>query len=374
MPFTALAVENSQIGPAQFADLIQSLAPRCTVDGPDDLRPSYASGAISVAAGAATIAGTRIRATGTNSISLPYATSGTITYVVVLRIDWSQPEASAASLKYFRWPAGGISALINATTTKDTNKINRIPGVMYDCVLASVILGTSASQQNMFTDYRAWGGDGGPLRVSSSLFAQGQEFMQLLDARRGTMITTEQGLYTRRLDNDGVWRDVGTASNPWRQWTPTLRFSEDFAEIGNTGGKLVNLGSGGQMKGYYRVTDGLVDGFASIIPGTGNWFGKGPIFMDLPLPCADWMVDTWSDGHIYTQQNLNWAAQLLVKAGWTRGEIFVPAEGKFSDQQPHRASLDNNPGTGIPRLDNAYSGGEVYSFHISYPVQSLRAM
>lgn len=372
MAFSALAVQNSQIGPAQFADLVQSLAPRCVVDGPDDLRPTYSSGGVTVAPGAATIAGTRIRATGTNQITLPYATSGTITYVVALRIDWTKPADSAAQLIYFKWPAGGASALINSGSSRDTNKINRRPGDLYDCVLATVILGTSASQQNMFTDYRMWGGDGGPLRVASSIFQQGQNFLTLLDARRGTFITTDQGLYTRRLDNDGVWRDVGTASNPWKLWTPTLRFSEDFTEIGTTGGKPVNLGSGGQMKGYYRVTDGLVDGFASIIPGPGNWFGKGPIFMDLPLPCADWMVDTWSEGHIYTLQNLNWHAQLLVKTGWSRGEIFASASGQYSDQHPHRNSLDGTAGTGIPTLDNEYSRGEVYSFHISYPVQSLR--
>lgn len=41
MAFTAIATANTTIGPAQYADMAQALAPRFLVDTPNDLQPSY---------------------------------------------------------------------------------------------------------------------------------------------------------------------------------------------------------------------------------------------------------------------------------------------------------------------------------------------
>lgn len=379
MAFTTLATANSTIGPSQYADMAQALAPRFLVDTPFDLQPSWNSGRLYIQPGAALVCGIRVRATGSNSIELPAATifQGHIQYVVALRIDWSKGTDTAAELVYFEWPAGGVGALINSSTVPNTTKINRIPGVLYDAVLARVVVGTSVSQQNAMVDFRMWGGDGGPLRVSGAVVSLDNEYLRLLDARAGTMVSTDRNLYTLRLDDDGVWRTVGTSSNPWKRWTPTLRYYGQNPVDGTTGGTPVTLGTQGVYNGYYRVVDGLMDGFVSVTTGTGNQFGTGAITVDLPLPCANWMPDTWSTGHIYTDKSnggdgeFDWNAKVLIKAGWARGLIYAPASGDYNDLHEHRSSWDGGPGTGVPRIVGGWSVGAVYTFHLAYPVQSL---
>lgn len=379
MPFTTLATANSTIGPAQYADMAQALAPRFLVDSPGDLRPYYSNGNLVVQPGAALVCGTRVRATSTNLIQLPPASAavGVIHYVVVLRVDWSKSPTTAANLVYLTWPAGGVNKLINTTATPDTSKINRIPGVLYDAVIARVIVGTNVAQQNSLVDFRLWGGDGGPLRVANQVVSLDNEYLRLLDARAGAFISTDQNMYTLRLDDDGVWRSVGTASNPWKRWTPTLRFYGNGPITGTSGGTPVALGTQGTYAGYYRVTDGMLDGFVQVTTGTGNQFGTGPITMDLPLPCANWMADTWSMGHIYTDRSnggdglFDWHAEVMVKAGWTRGQIFAPVSGDYNDLKPHMSSLNGPHSQGVPHLNGGWSVGSVYTFHLSYPVQSL---
>lgn len=379
MAFTTLATANSTIGPSQYADMAQALAPRFLVDSPTDLQPSWSSGRLTIQPGAALVSGIRVRATGTNSIELPTATflQGAIHYVVALRVDWSKGTNNAASLVYFEWPAGGVGSLINTSSTPNPDKINRIPGVMYDAVLARVVVGTSANMQNSLVDFRMWGGDGGPIRVSGQVVSLDNEYLRLLDARAGTIISTDRNLYTLRLDDDNVWRPVGTASNPWKRWTPTFRYYGKNPVDGNTGGTPVVLGTQGSYAGYYRVVDGLMDGFVSVTTGTGNQFGTGAITLDLPLPCADWIPDTWSMGHIYTDKSnggdglFDWHSEVLIKAGWSRGLLFAPASGDYNDMHPHRSSWDGGPGTGIPKILGGWSVGSVYTYHVSYPVQSL---
>lgn len=364
MAFTALATANTTIGPSQYADMAQALAPRFLVDTPTHLQPSYSSGTLYVQPGAALIAGTRVRATGTESIAVPAVASGSRTYAVVIRVDWSKGAADAARLVVLQ------SATVNTSAAADATKINRIPGVMYDALLCTVTRQAGYSSATGFVDYRTWGGDGGPLRVTDqALLTPG-----LLDARAGTFISTDQGAYTKRLDNDGVWRAVGTDSNPWRIWTPTFRFYGTTPPNGTTGGTPVTLGTQGTYSGRYRVVDGMLDGFVQVTTGTGNQFGTGAITFDLPMPCASWQADTWSNGHIYTDtsnggdKNLDWPAQVLVKAGWTRGLIFAPVSGDFVNMEAHRSSSTGGPGEGIPYVAGGWSVGAVYTFNVTYPV------
>lgn len=377
MAFTTLATANSTIGPSQYADMAQALAPRFVVDSPTDLQPSWNSGRLSIQPGAALVSGIRVRATGSNSITLPTASifQGQVHYVVALRIDWTKGANDAASLVYFEWPAGGAGTLINSSTTPNTAKINRIPGVLYDAVLARVIVGTNVNQQTAMVDFRMWGGDGGPLRVSGAVVGLENEYLRLLDARAGTVISTDRNLYTLRLDDDGVWRAVGTASNPWKIWTPTLRHYGGVPPNGVSGGTAVYLGTNGTYSGRYRVVDGMLDGFVQITTGSGADFGSGSITMDLPLPCANWQADTWSNGHIFTDTthggdgNFDWISQALVKAGWTRALLFAPVSGDYGDLKVHRAiAPGGGNGTGYPTILGGKSIGSVYTYNVTYPV------
>lgn len=368
MAITALATANTTIGPAQYADMAQALAPRFLVDGPLDLRPSISGNTLTLNPGAALAAGTRLRVSGTTSVTLPSATLVTRTYVVVVRVDWSKGATDAATLTYLPWS----SSMVNSTSSPDVNKINRIPGVMYDAVICQVTRGTGIMDM---VDLRLWGGDGGPLRVSQA----GLDQPALIDARSGTMISTERGTFTKRLDSDGVWRDVGTPSNPWKMWTPTIRYHgmdpAQAANLGTTGGTVAQLGTNGQAIGRFRVVDGLLDGFISATTGAGANFGTGALTFDLPIPCASWQPDTWSEGHIWFaktttlgDRDLDFPAQVLIKAGWTRGQMFVPENGGSSSMLPHINSKKGAAGEGYPFILNGWSTGSVYTFHISYPV------
>lgn len=367
MAITALATANTTIGPSQYADMTQALAPRFLVDGPLDLQANYTGGVATIQAGAALVAGTRIRVTGSESIAIPAVSSGTRAYAVVLRVDWSKGAGDAAQLAVV---SGTSTIPVNNTSSPNLSQINRIPGVVYDAVLAVIVRRAGTTLPVTFVDYRAWGGDGGPLRVTYSALEDPRYF----DMRAGTFISTERSTFTKRLDNDGVWRDVGTASNPWKLWTPTLRFNGSTPPNGVSGGTPVTLGTQGTYSGRYRVVDGMLDGFVQITTGTGNQFGTGPITMDLPVPCAGWQADTWSNGHIFTDtsnggdQNLDWPSQMLIKAGWTRGLIFAPVSGDFSNLAGHISSTNGQHSTGVPYVRGGWSVGSVYTYNVTYPV------
>lgn len=364
MAITALATSNTTIGPAEYADMTQALAPRFRVDSPTDMLPSYSSGTLSLQTGAATAAGTRIRLTGTNSVAIPTPSSGSIFYSVVVRIVWANPAASAATLTVVS------GTTVNQTSTYNAAQINRIPGVVYDA-LVCIVRRTAGSSIATVYDMRVWGGDGGPLRVTQA----GIDSAGLLDMRPGSMISTDRGVLTKRLDDNGTWADVGTVSNPWKLWTPTMRYYGNSLPDGSSGGTAVVLGSGGTYSGRYRVVDGMLDGYVQVIPGTGSAFGTGHLTLDIPLPCADWQEDTWSMGHIYTDkstgaaQPYDWHAEVLIKRGWTRGVIWTSPHAGAADLQPHSAALGTNaPGKGVPYIANSFSTGAVYTFHLNYPV------
>lgn len=362
MSFSTVATQNSVVGPEQFADMMQATAPRFVVDGPNDLRPSYSSGVVSIQPGSALIGGARVQATGSNSVRLPTVSYGARSYMVCLRVNWSKSTSEAVELVALQ------NAQTNTTNTPNTSKVNRIPGVLYDAIICEALV---SSGRVTLTDYRVWGGDGGTLRVTPEALNTPSG----LDLRRGAMISTDRGTYTKRLDDDGVWRDVGTASNPWKQWQPVLRYyGNDSGYNGSEPGTAVNLGTGGQYKGYYRVVDGMLDGFISITTGVGNQFGTGQITVDLPLKCAAWMPDTWSYGHLYistqngADRNLDFPMEILVKAGWMRGALFAPVAGDYSNVEVHASSWDGGPGTGVPKLASGWSVGSVYTMHVAYPV------
>lgn len=363
MALTALATANTTIGPSQYADMAQALAPRFLVDTPTALQPSYSSGTVTLQPGACLIAGTRVRATATESVAVPSVSSGTKTYTVVIRVDWAK-GTDAASVVCLP------TTTVNNSTSPNTAYINRIPGVLYDAVIATVTRQAGYTSATSFTDYRAWGGDGGPLRVSDAALLN----PSMLDARAGTFISTDKGVYTKRRDNDGVWRTVGTDSNPWRIWTPTMRYYGSSEINGTSGGTVVQLGSGAVCQGRYRIVDGMLDGYVQIIPSGQNQFGTGALTIDLPLACANWQPDTWSMGHIFTTQgdgHYDWHAEVLIKAGWTRGMIWTNPAQDNARLEPHRSSdQSGKAGTGIPFIAGGWSVGSVYTFHINYPVEA----
>lgn len=361
MTITALATANTTIGPAQYADMAQALAPRFLVDTPTDLQPSYSGGNVYLQTGAALAAGTRIRLSGSNGVRIPTPGSGTQYYSVVVRIDWSKGASDAATLVCIP------GYTINQTSTFNANQINRIPGVAYDALVA-IVSRTAGSSAASVMDMRMWGGDGGPIRVTQA----GLTNCQWLDVRCGTIISTDKGQFSKRLDDNGQWADIGTPSNPWKLWTPTMRYYGQNEINGTSGGTTVQLGSGATCQGRYRVVDGMLDGYVQIIPSGQNQFGTGALTIDLPLACADWQPDTWSMGHIFTTQgdgHYDWHAEVLVKAGWTRGMIWTnPSQGN-ARLEPHRSSdQSGNAGTGIPFIAGGWSAGSVYTFHLNYPV------
>lgn len=366
MAITALATSNTQIGPSQYADMTQVLTARFKADGPNDLKPSLGTGRTTrVAAGAAFAAGTRLRSTGTEVVTHDAQSSGTRYDAVVIRIDWSNPTATVAIVK-----GTSTSIPVNTSSAADPTKINRIPGVLYDALVCTVRISAGSTTGSALTDYRMWGGDGGPLRVTGSAL----DSPSLLDARLGTFIATDQSTFTKRLDDDGVWRSVGTASNPWKEWTPHLRYYGNSAPNGTTGGDLAGLGNGGTSSARYRIVDGMLDGYVYIQPGaTGATYGDGPMTIDMPVPCADWQADTWSMGHLYTfgyggDGNFDWHAELLVKAGWTRGVVFSNPIANDVRLQAMRAQRPKGgAGTGIPFIQNGFTVGTL-TFHVNYPV------
>lgn len=365
MALTALATANTTIGPSQYADMAQALAPRFLVDTPTALQPSYTSGTVTLQPGACLIAGTRVRATSTEQVSVPSVSSGTKTYTIVIRVDWSL-GTNAASLVCLP------TTTVNNSTSPNTSQINRIPGVLYDAVIATVTRQAGYTAAVNFTDFRTWGGDGGPLRVSDAAIAD----PTMLDARAGTFISTDKGIVTKRLDNDGVWRVVGTDSNPWRAWTPTLRYYQKTVVDGVSGGTVAGLGSGGSASARYRIVDGMLDGYVYIEPGaSGATLGDGAITVDLPVACAGWQEDTWSMGHLYTtkayggDKNLDWHLEALVKKGWTRALLFTARAGQDATMGPYMSAdpYKLGPGTGTPYVAGGYPVGPI-TIHLSYPV------
>lgn len=366
MAISALATANTTIGPAQWADMSQALAPRFLVDTPTHMQPSYSSGSVTVQSGAALVAGTRIRVTGTESVSVPSVTSGTRNYVIVLRVDWSKGANDAATLVCLLAPT------INATSTPNTSQVNRIPGVLYDAVLCTLSRRSGSTLASNFIDYRAWGGDGGPIRVSTAAM----DTPTWLDMRPGTMISTDRNEHVKRLDNDGVWRAVGTESNPWREWTPVMRFYGSNVPNGTSGGTVAGHGSGSSVSARYRVVDGMLDGYIYIRAGaTGATWGDGPVTIDLPMACAGWQEDTWSMGHLFTtgyggDGSFDWHMEALIKAGWTRAMLWTNPRIEDTRLRPFNVqSPGKGPGTGVPFISGGYPVGAV-TLHLNYPVTS----
>ncbi len=366
MAITALATSNTQIGPAQFADMEQITTARFKVDSPNDLKPAIgANRTVTVSAGAGFAGGSRIRSTGTETVTCDSQSSGSRYDAVVIRIDWSSATQKVAVVK-----GNATTVPVNTSAAPNTAQINRIPGVMYDALVCTVRVSAGATTVAGLTDYRMWGGDGGPMRVTSGAL----DSPNLFDARLGTFIQTDRGTFTKRLDDDGVWRDVGTASNPWKAWTPNIRYYGSDPVNGTTGGTLANLGSNGKAYGYYRVVDGLLDGIVSVNTGSGNQFGTGSLTFDLPVACASWSYDVWNMGHIFTSTanggdgNFDWHAEALIKSNWTRAMIWTNPRIDDNRLVPHKSSTNGGAGEGVPWINGGWSVGSVYSFKVSYPV------
>lgn len=368
MTITALGTANTTIGPQQYADMTQSLTAKFKVDGPNDFKPTISGLRVTIAAGSGFAAGARIVSNAVESMTITPPASGSMWYVVCVRVNWNNSQAQIVAL------SGTSDSLPPYTRSGSGNSgsINRIPGVIYDGLLAIVKVSAGRSSIDSLYDLRMWGGDGGPYRVTTSGLAQAQ----WLDARVGTWISTDRGSDTKRLDDDGTWRSVGTQSNPWKTFNPVMRFYDRESFNGTSGGKEVGLGSAPQVVGKYRVVDGLLDGMVSIRSGSQNQFGAGMLTIDLPLPCAPWQPDVWCMGHIYWDRTnggsteRDWHAELLIKAGWTRALIWAPASSSDARLVPHMSSGQGTgaAGTGFPHNPGGWSAGSVYTFKLSYPV------
>ncbi|MDK8450998.1 hypothetical protein [Corynebacterium mastitidis] len=349
--------------------MTQSLTARFKTDGPNDLKPTAGSGLrVSVAAGAGFAAGARINSTSTESVTISAPSSGSRWDAVVLRIDWQKSTADLVAVQ------GTASAPPSTVTSGSgrTTSINRIPGTRYDALLALVRVSAGRSTVESLLDMRMWGGDGGPYRVTGNGLANAQH----LDARVGTWIATDRSTETKRLDDDGTWRAIGTQANPYKTWNPVMRFHNQTRVSGTSGGDPVGLGNAPQVSGRYVVTDGWLKGMVSIRTGQGKRFGAGPLTIDLPLPCANWQSDVWNNGHIYWDRTnggdseADWPAQLLIKTGWTQGLIWAPRSKDDSRMGIHQSTAPGKGGAslGVPHNPNGWSDGTVYTFELSYPV------
>lgn len=364
MAITALATQNTQIGPSQYADMTQVLTARFKVDGPTDLKPSIGTGrTTNVAAGAAFAAGTRLRSTGVEKVTHDAQSSGSRYDAVVIRVDWTNPTATLAIVK---GTSTGIP--VNTSSAADPAKINRIPGVLYDALVCTVRITAGSTVGSALTDYRMWGGDGGPLRVTGEAL----DSPSLFDARLGTFIATDQSTYTKRLDDDGVWRAVGTQSNPWKTWTPTLRYYGNDTLDGKTGGKVAGMGNGGVLNGRYRIVDGVVDAYAYCAAGsTGATWGDGSMTMDLPVAASAAMGNLWAMGHLFTtgyggDGSYDWHAEGLIQAGWTRTMLWTNSRIDDCRLKPYKCQTpQGGPGSGVPYIAGGYPVG-IWTFHFSY--------
>lgn len=367
MAITALATQNTQVGPAQFADMAEVLTAPAKVDRPTDLRPTRGTGrSLTIAAGAGTAGGSRIRSTSVESVTLDAQSSGTRWDAVCLRIDWSTSVVRPVVVK------GSSSTVpINTSSAADPAKVNRIPGVMYDHLIC--VCSVAASGISNLIDYRMWGGDGGPYRVSEGALGS----PTLLDARAGTWISTDKGLLTKRLDDDGVWRAVGTESNPWKTWTPTLRYYGNDIVTGTSGGTVAGMGNGPIVNTRYRITDGIVDAYVYAKAGsTGATWGDGFMTMDLPVPAASQTnQDIWCIGHLFTSGyggdgDFDWQAQALIKGGWTRAMLWT--NGRIDDCRltPYVCQqVNGGPGSGSPFINGGYPVGS-WTFNLKYPTDA----
>lgn len=367
MTLSSVATANTTVGPSQFADMMQAFAAKFVVGSPNDFKPAVgANRQVTVQPGACIAGGNRVRSTAVETVTCQAVSSGVRWDAIVLRVDWSTGATSILAI-----PGTSTSININpSTSSPSTTKVNRIPGVMYDALIAVVRVTSSSSYVDSLMDMRMWGGDGGPLRVSPSGIGSPNYY----DATPGTFIATDRSGDTRRLDDDRVWRAIGTTSNPWKTWTPTLRYYKDQVPNGTDGGTVAGLGNGGSATGRYRIVDGILDAYVYIQPGaTGATMGQGPVTVDLPYRAASWLSDCWSQGHLYNfgysgDGAYDWHAEVLTKAGWTRGLIFSQKTSSDSRMEPYRAAdMSGNPGTGVPFIMNGWTVG-IMMFHLSYPV------
>lgn len=118
--------------------------------------------------------------------------------VVVATFDWNAGTVSFGVIQGTASPPA-----INTTTTVDTTKINRIPGVRYDAVLALVTIsnGQGALATSNIADIRVWGGQSGALYT-------GTENGSLLDCPQGTYLIC-QSPYGR------LWRQSSSGGSGW---------------------------------------------------------------------------------------------------------------------------------------------------------------
>lgn len=365
MAITALATQNTQVGPAQFADMTNVLTMPFKVDSATDLRPVKSGRLVNIAAGAGTAGGSRIRSTELSAITVDAQSSGGRWDAICIRVDWSTSTCSVVALK-----GSSTTIPVNQTQAVNTSQVNRIPGVMYDALIAAAYV-TSAGITTLY-DLRLWGGLGGPYRITDGSI----DVVNLLDAPTGSWVCTDKAALTKRLDDDGTWRAVGTVSNPWKTWTPTLRYYGNSSVTGTSGGTIAGNGNNPIVSAKYRVEDGMVDAYVFIQAGsTGATWGDGPMTLDLPLKASATALDTWCVGHLFTtgyggDGSFDWDAQALIKSGWTRAMLWTHSRIDDCRLVPYICQTPNGgPGSGAPYINGGYPVG-TWTFNIKYPTDS----
>lgn len=201
-----MAIQTNGFGNSSFDDVSWAQTSALT-GGPFRVadsaawRPSVVAGVdrtVSIAAGLAVACG--VRALNTAAVRVAFAANsgaGVRRDALVARFDW------AARTVTFRAVTGSSLTPAVVTTAVDPNqldRIHRIPGVLYDAMIAMVNVypGTGGFAPDVASDLRPYGGIGGPL-----LF-DGGEYTDMVDALPGAELRAT-GTGYRWTRTGGAW-------------------------------------------------------------------------------------------------------------------------------------------------------------------------
>jgi hypothetical protein len=165
---------------------------------------------VTVAAGSGYAAGVSDSTTATDSLTFAANTGGSTRFdAVVARFVWGSDTATFNVIQGTTSPpALQTSGAVNAA------RINRLPGVQYDMLLAivQVRVGVGAFSAGDVFDCRLWGGYGGELQATAELSGT---IVSTLDVAPGAKVRFNSP-YKRRLTYDGA---TWLPENTWRAMT-----------------------------------------------------------------------------------------------------------------------------------------------------------
>ena len=265
---------------------------------------------MTIAAGTCMAAGIHFKETASQTVTLPANTSG-------------QPRFDIVGLR-FTWTADGgtvvpFSKQGTPSATPTSPKPDRIPGNVYELVLALVYVRASVStiSSSDLYDMRVWGGVGGPFRAGQATW------FTRMDLPLGAEVLVGTSLYeitSRDLANNLVSATVKDAQiTAWKAWVPNLR---------NNNNTLITATSFFK-DGRYRIQDGQCRLKIRLgLYGTVNdWtnFDGVPYRIDLPVKVGTQLTDQWLDATIL-YPGWPWVhGKILLRSGATQGLVYVVA-------------------------------------------------